>query len=195
MGTAKVELAQARKLALEIRRHIRPALDRCEVAGSIRRGKPQVGDIELCGIPADPQRLCRLLAEVGQPIKPGCPGREPWPLKPGAKYMRLWLPQLGCNLDLFLANPHNWGGIYLMRTGSGADSKGNAWMGFVPGCFSRWKQLSGGGRMLGGQPQLPSGEVLSVPEEAALFQLLQMRPPPPEERVDRRCIKRYAEPR
>jgi DNA polymerase/3'-5' exonuclease PolX len=191
MGTAKVELEEARKLAESIRAHITPAMARCEVAGSVRREKPEVGDIELVGLPADGELLCRLLSEVGQPIKPGVPGVVPWPLKPDAKYMRLHLPELGCNLDLFNAHELNWGGLLLMRTGSGVDPRGNAFNGFTPGCFSRWKKLSGGGRMVGCQPQRPDGELLPLREEADFFDLLGLDFIPPPRRLSRAVIKEY----
>lgn len=191
MGTAKVDLKQAEACAKRIIQHIRPAMERCQVAGSIRRKKPTVGDIEIVGLPSNPTLLVKLLAEVGQPIKPGVPGVQPWPLKPEAKYMRLRIPELNCNLDLFNAHELNWGGILMMRTGSGADPKGNSFMGFVPGMFSRFKKLSGGGRMVGCQPRLPNGELLPLREEQDFFDLLEMRSIPPEKRIDRRVIKEY----
>lgn len=191
MGTAKIELGKARELADRIAAHISPAMARCEVAGSVRRSKPVVGDIEIVGLPADGERLVRLLGEVGQPIKPGVPGVVPWDLKADAKYMRLHLPELGCNLDLFNAHELNWGGLLLMRTGSGVDPKGNSFMGFTPGIFSYWKKLSGGGRMVGCQPQRPDGELLPLCEEEDFFDLLGMGFVPPEERVSKAVIKKY----
>lgn len=191
MGTAKVELEEARKLAESIKAHITPAMARCEVAGSVRREKPEVGDIELVGLPADGELLCRLLSEVGQPIKPGVPGVVPWPLKPDAKYMRLHLPELECNLDLFLASELNWGGLLLMRTGSGVGPRGNAFNGFTPGCFSRWKKLSGGGRMVGCRPMRPGGELLSLREETDFFDLLELDFIPPALRTSRAVIKEF----
>ena len=132
MGTAKVDLLKAEELANKIVKHISPAMVRCQVAGSVRRKKPVVGDIEIVGLPADGEELVRLLGEVGTPIKPGVPGVVPWPLKPSGKYMRLHLPEIGCNLDLFNAHELNWGGVLLMRTGSGVDAKGNTFNGFTP---------------------------------------------------------------
>lgn len=190
MGIGKIDLAQAQEVAQRVLSHILPAMDRVEVAGSVRRSKPEVGDIELVGIPGDRQRLIDLLGHVGLHIKPGVPGAVPWDPKIDAKYMRLRLVE-GMNLDLFLATPENWGGLLLMRTGSGVDAKGNSFMGFTPGVFSRWKKLSGGGRMVGCQPQRPSGELLPLREEADFFDLLELDFIPPEQRVDRRVINRY----
>ena len=57
MGIGKIELAEAHRLAEKIVALVSPAMDRVEIAGSIRRKKPVVGDIELVGIPADQERL------------------------------------------------------------------------------------------------------------------------------------------
>ncbi len=47
----KWKLEEAKAIALRVCERIAPACERVEVAGSIRRGKPQVGDIELVVIP------------------------------------------------------------------------------------------------------------------------------------------------
>jgi DNA polymerase/3'-5' exonuclease PolX len=191
MGTARVQLDAAREAAERIVSHISPAAVRCVVAGSVRREKPEVGDIEVVAQPADGERLIRLLGEVGQSIKPGVPGVVPWPLKPDAKYMRLHLPELECNLDLFLASELNWGGLLLMRTGSGVGPRGNAFNGFTPGCFSRFKKLSGGGRMVGCRPMRPNGELLPLREETDFFDLLELDFIPPALRTSRAVIKEF----
>jgi DNA polymerase/3'-5' exonuclease PolX len=47
----KWSLAVARKLAEETRDYLRAFCTRIEIAGSVRRGKPEVGDIELVYVP------------------------------------------------------------------------------------------------------------------------------------------------
>lgn len=190
MGIGKIVLDEAESIANKIRNHIKPAMDRVEVAGSIRRRKDIVGDIEICGIPADRARLINLLGEVGQHIKPGVPGAVPWTPKVEAKYLRIRLTE-GMNLDVFLGTPENWGGLFMMRTGSGASPDGNAFHGFIPGIFGRWKKLSGGGRMTDCMPTMPTGEQLWVLEEQDFFDLLEMNFVPPEERLSRGVIKKY----
>jgi DNA polymerase/3'-5' exonuclease PolX len=190
MGIGKIDLVDAETIANKVRTHILQAMDRVEVAGSIRRKKEIVGDIEICGIPADRARLINLLGEVGQHIKPGVPGAVPWTPKVEAKYLRIRLAE-GMNLDVFLGTPENWGGLFMMRTGSGASPDGNAFSGFVPGIFSRFKRLSGGGRMTGCMPTMPSGEQLWVPEEQDFFDLLEMDFVPPQERIVKGAIKKY----
>ena len=78
-----------------------------------------------------------------------------------------------------------------MRTGSAVGTNGNSFSGFIPGMFSRFKKLSGGGRMTDCMPTMPSGEQLLVPEEKDFFDLLEMDFIPPEERIDRTVIKKY----
>jgi DNA polymerase (family X) len=190
MGIGKIDLAEARRVATQVVRHISPALDRAEIAGSIRRGKPVVGDVEIVGIPANQDKLVKLLGDVGQTIKPGVPGVIPWSPKPGSRYIRVRLEQ-GMNLDLFLARPENWGGLFLMRTGSASGIDGNVFNGFVPRVFKRWKTLSGGGRMTDAMPTMPDGTQLEVREEQDFFDLLEMDFVPPEERADHKAIKRY----
>ncbi len=191
MGIGKIDLAEATIVANRIAKHLSPAFDRVEVAGSIRRRKPIVGDVELVAIRSDHEALMRLLADIGQTIKPGVPGVVPWTPKPDSKYVRVRLNE-GMNLDLFLARPENWGGLFMMRTGSGAGPDGNAFNGFVPGVFGRFKRLSGGGRMTDCMPTMPTGEQLWVPEEQDFFDLLEMDFVPPEERLSKNVIRKYS---
>lgn len=190
MGIGKIELSEARIIANKVRAHVCPAMDRIEIAGSIRREKPVVGDIELVSLVADREKLLQLISDVGQTIKPSVPGIIPWAPKPDSRYIRVRLAE-GINLDLFLARPDNWGGVFLMRTGSAAGSDGNAFNGFVPGMFSRFKKLSGGGRMTEVMPTMPDGTQLPVTEEQDFFDLLEMDFVPPIERTGRAVIKKY----
>jgi DNA polymerase (family 10) len=190
MGIGKIDLTEAESIANKVRQHISPAMVRVEVAGSIRRQKAVVGDVEICGIPEDRNNLIKLLGEIGQHIKPGVPGAIPWVPKVEAKYLRVRLEE-GMNLDVFLGTPQNWGGLYMMRTGSGASPDGSAFNGFIPGIFSRWKKLSGGGRMTDCMPTMPTGEQLWIPEEQDFFDLLEMDFVPPEERVTKGAIKKH----
>ena len=171
MGIGKIELSKANSIANAVLSHIMPSIDRGEIAGSIRRQKDVVGDVEIVAISTQRDRLLSLLSDVGQHIKPGVPGAVPWSPKASAKYLRVRL-QEGMNLDLFMASPENWGGLFLMRTGSGAGLDGNSFNGFTPGIFSRWKKLSGGGRMTDCMPTMPTGEQLWIPEEKDFFDLL-----------------------
>lgn len=191
MGIGKIDLVEAEAIANKVRQHIMPAMARVEVAGSIRRQKPVVGDIEICGIPEAREKLIQLLGDVGQHIKPGVPGVVPWQPKVEAKYLRVRLAE-GMNLDVFLGSEKNWGGLFMMRTGSGAGPDGNSFNGFTPGMFQRWKKVSGGGRMTDCMPTTPEGEQIAIPEEQDFFDLLGMNFVPPVERISKGAIKKYA---
>jgi len=190
MGTGKIDLDSAKVVSKKILDHLLPSMKRLEVAGSIRRCKSVVGDIELVGISDSREDLFRLLSDVGQTIKPGVPGIVPWEPKLDSKYIRVRLEE-EMNLDLFLGKHENFGGLFLMRTGSASGPDGNSFNGFVPGIFSRFKKLSGGGRMTDVMPTMPTGEQLWVPEEQDFFDLLEMNFVPPEERASRNIIKKY----
>jgi len=191
MGIGKIVLDEAETIANKVRNHILPVMDRVEIAGSIRRRKEVVGDIEICGIPSDRSKLISLLADLGQHIKPGVPGAVPWTPKVEAKYLRVRLAE-GMNLDVFLGTVENWGGLFMMRTGSGASPDGNTFHGFIPGIFGRWKKMSGGGRMTDCMPTMPTGEQLWIPEEQDFFDILEMDFVPPQERIAKGAIKKYS---
>ena len=169
---------------------ISPACSRCEIAGSIRREKPEVKDIEIVAIVNSYEELFNGVRKHGRFIKPGVSDIIDWEPKVDAKYLRVMLHE-EIKLDLFIATPDNWAGIFLMRTGSGVGSNGSPFSGFIPGMFSRFKKLSNGGKMIGGIPTMPSGEQLLLVEEEDFFELLEMNFVPPKERTDRKVIKLY----
>jgi DNA polymerase/3'-5' exonuclease PolX len=83
----------------------------------------------------------------------------------------------GVRLDLFLAQPDNWGLTLLVRTGSAA---------FSTGMLARWKRRQGLGHeqpgSVDGRLVTRDGRVVPTPEEETVFQLLGMQPVPPEQR-------------
>ena len=185
-----MDINLAKPLADLIAADLRPHCHRAEVAGSIRRMKANVKDVELVAIVQDWQGAFRALEKWGYFIKPGCPEITPWAPKVNARYLRMMLND-GLKLDLFITSPENWGGLFMMRTGSGVGPEGNPFDGFVPGMFGRWKKVSGGGRMTGAQPTTVAGEQLPLREVGDFFDLLGMDFVPPVERLDRKVIKKY----
>lgn len=92
-----------------------PFCSKIEVAGSIRREKQIVGDIEIVAIPL-PWQTGLFLDGIGQVI-------AQWPKELGdvenksdVRYTKRMLPE-GIKLDLFFTTPDNWGPIFLIRTG------------------------------------------------------------------------------
>jgi len=106
-----LSLTQAKKIADEIISLLSPYALKISIAGSIRREKLFVKDIEICCVP-DTSKLYELQNVVNQWHK----------IKGGSKYQQYKLSS-GIILDLFYATPENWGNIFLIRTGSAEFSK------------------------------------------------------------------------
>ena len=123
----------ALSVANDLIERLRPTCERIEVAGSIRRGKAEVKDIELVAIP-DPTPPPMPKANFGE--KPRAIHKtkldallfemmlEGWmrPLKGGPKYKQIALCPKGLvmpiKLDLFLVTPPaQWGVQMVIRTG------------------------------------------------------------------------------
>ena len=96
------------------------------VAGSIRRGKPDVGDIELVAVPiidtvpdgmfdtADRNRLTERIVLL---IERRILASHPTDPKRGERYSKLLHRDSGLQVDLFSARPETFGIVYLIRTG------------------------------------------------------------------------------
>jgi len=111
----KFELKEAKAIAESLVEILKPHCYRIEIAGSIRREKPEVKDIEIVAIPKPYQTglFEDGLAEIvnrWQKVK--------GELEYGkTKYTQRILPE-GIKLDLFFAEEKNWGLILAIRTGS-----------------------------------------------------------------------------
>jgi len=115
-----MNLNQATEIAERIRAELAPFCDRIEIAGSIRRRKPEVGDIEIVAIPKRVMLPADLFTGVAHNHLKFCELVNRWPAVKGkstGKYTQRRLPE-GINLDLFMADPENWGLIFAIRTGS-----------------------------------------------------------------------------
>lgn len=159
-----------------------PHCDRIEVAGSIRRGKPFVNDIEIVCIPKR-ETTPAPTDMFGEPIGPAKVVNTPAfaaavrvlatevvkgdPVS--GRYVQ-FITANGVKVDLFMAVPENWGYIFLIRTGSADFSKMIA---------TRWTQL--GYKGVDGF-LVRNGITCFFREEAELFDALGMTTPPPHER-------------
>lgn len=111
----KYPYAEAFKIAKETMEQLRPFCDRIEIAGSIRRKKKEVGDIEIVAIP---KPYLVGLFEDGIASVVNRWEKVRGDLEYGkSRYTQRVLPG-GIKLDLFFADENNWGYIYAMRTGS-----------------------------------------------------------------------------
>lgn len=107
--------SEAYKIALQVKEELAPHCYRIEIAGSIRREKPEVKDIEIVAIPK-PYQVGLFEDGIASVV-------NRWQKVKGeleygkCKYTQRILPE-GIKLDLFFAEPENWGLILAIRTGS-----------------------------------------------------------------------------
>lgn len=172
-----MKLSEARPIALNLVQRLAPYCERCEIAGSVRRCKPDVGDIEIVCIP----RTIRFTELFGTAA--GFRDKE-WSLavvKLGrvikgdvfkGRYVQIAHPA-GIHVDLFTATRDNWGLIYAIRTGSARFSHEVLARGWVR---AGYRSEEGMLRDVHTKHHLP------VYEESDLFNLIGVRWMPPENR-------------
>ena len=116
MTKAHLPLSEAMAMAEKLITELEPVCERIEIAGSIRRRKPFVGDVELVCIPKIEPQLDMFGLQVGS--KSMLEEQLAWmpKLKDGPSYKQLDLGP--CNLDLFITTREKWGLIFTLRTGS-----------------------------------------------------------------------------
>ena len=107
-----MEYQKALKIAIKIKKLLARHCERIEIAGSIRRKKSMVKDIEIVAIPKpyDTGLFENGIATVinkWQKVKGELP----------CKYTQRILPE-GIKVDIFFATTVNWGIVYATRTGS-----------------------------------------------------------------------------
>ena len=104
-------IAEAKPIENKLKAFLEPYCERIEIAGSIRRKKEIVKDVELVLIPKNANKLFNVL---GLHLLKTIGGIRY--LKNGDKYKQFFY--LGIKIDLFVACPENWGYIFAIRTGS-----------------------------------------------------------------------------
>lgn len=188
--------AKALEIAEQLTAQIQPYCERVEIAGSLRRQKSEVKDIEIVAVPKyenwqnesflfaqkQPVNLLHeLWAQCRQKhsvkwIKPGVSKILPWQPKPDGKYWRGYLPDYDIKLDLFLSKPDNFGAIFLIRTGSAEFSQ--AVVTYAKGI---------GKRCVDGFFTV-HGEPTATPTEADVFSLLRLAYIEPKHRTDGQAL-------
>lgn len=99
-----MELQKAEKIAEDVVSRLSPYCQRLEVAGSIRRRKPFVNDIDMVLIPEDREAVDQVLMHLGK-LKMS-----------GPKIARVKMESI--TLDVYYATPETWATLLLIRTGS-----------------------------------------------------------------------------
>ena len=176
---SKITLTEAQKISGEIIELLAPYCERIEVAGSVRRKMPEVGDLEIVCIP---RRLLNLFGEPGDSvldhrlielIQSG------YLLPAGAngdKYKKFILHPNGVQLDLFITDTECWGVIFTIRTGSADFSHRLVTQRFKGGLLPSDLRV-GEGRVWRGL------EALNTPEEIDFFNVAEIKYIEPKDRL------------
>lgn len=204
----RVPLAQAAELARDVLSLLSLDCEQIAVAGSIRRQKPDVGDIEIVCIPkrGTAPRVVDMFTTVEEPVdflhercrelivsgtfghRVDKNGRNAF----GAKYKRLVCR--GFPLDVFSTDAACWGVIFLLRTGP-AEFNQNLVLKASQGGWLPRGFFFKDGRLWKLPPPYdanlaPYATALSTPEEADVFASLGYEWVPPEERSGDRKPRR-----
>ncbi len=177
-------LHEAEAIAAQVVTDLSPYCERIEVAGSVRRRKEQVGDIEIVAIPR--YELGGLFAThpvntLWAYLEASTTYRLIKGKGPDGRYYQLVRPDTDdVQIDLFIAQEDNWGYILLLRTGSAA---------FGPAVLARWKhrqwmRAQDEHGSVDGHLVTRAGEIVPTPDEETVFRLVGLDPVPPEERTD-----------
>jgi DNA polymerase (family 10) len=150
-----MRLSLALTIAEAIKATLSPYCVRCEIAGSVRRKKADVGDLEIVCVPR-PADILQFVPEVqnlGTTIKGDANG----------KYTQIALPQ-GIDLDLFITRPEQWGLIFAIRTGSSNFSHKTLATGWVKhGYHSVDGMLCKGGRPVAVREEKDLFAIIGIP--------------------------------
>ena len=154
-----MELEKAKVIADTVVEAIRPYCDRVEVAGSIRRLKPVVNDVDLVLIPRDRQNLDRVLMKMGNYKMSGM------------KIARVEMDSIP--LDIYFAAPETFATLLLIRTGSAQNNIRLATLAKKRG----WHLAASGDGLFN-----EKGERIAGDSEESIYQALGLPYQEPEER-------------
>lgn len=174
----KRSLAEMQSIALALVGELQPYCARIEIAGSIRRQRPEVGDIELVCVPRIEQRvitgclLPQFVNELDQYVtrqlmtdrwdyRLDKNGRRAY----GPKFKRLLVRDPFAALDLFsVIEPAQWGVINLIRTGPADYSRRCVTPRYKGGYLPNDCEVRDGGIYR-------DGALLPCPEEADVYRI------------------------
>jgi len=101
-----MEYGQAADIAHEVIQKLAPSCDAIAIAGSLRRKRPFVNDLDFVAVPRNQGQFITALQELGK-FKMG-----------GQKIIRVQHPKI--MLDIYVADVNTWATLLLIRTGSKA---------------------------------------------------------------------------
>lgn len=202
----KILLTKAQEISRRIRDYLSPGCDVIEGAGSIRRCRPMIGDIEIVAIPKLKQAsmfdvanlsagtmLDDLLAQAVAEKKL-LPGHAN-----GPKYKSFILNSgTRIQIDIFIVTPPEWGVAFTIRTGSADFSRKLVTQqsegGYMPGnWYVKDNRLHRDGERVARwiRPkdapayqvwEWAGGELVETPSERGLFEAIELNWTPPAER-------------
>jgi DNA polymerase (family 10) len=117
-----VKLHPAIKLAEAVQRELQPFCSRIEIAGSIRRARPEVGDIDFVILAKSPADYLAIKERCKQKCRVITDGRQNFicamKVKDGSEFqIDIFFAHSGVD-DLLAPEPTNFGSLLLCRTGS-----------------------------------------------------------------------------
>jgi DNA polymerase/3'-5' exonuclease PolX len=216
-----MQLADATRIADGLVKLLEPATERIAIAGSIRRNKPSVKDIEILYEPrfrSDREGQGSMLDEAEGTVYTNLMLEllERWMVEGvarqrlgkdgkgafGSKHQRMSIDGLGIEgvpVDLFAVlpgTPSQWGLQMMIRTGSGVGPEGDPRNGFGPAVLARWKAIQGIGPARPGSVDGclvdRDGQRVETPTEAAVFEACRMDYVPPERRTHAGVVGEFA---
>jgi DNA polymerase/3'-5' exonuclease PolX len=155
--------AQALILAEDARNALTPYCGRICIAGSIRRQRPEVKDIEIVVVP---KHVPAGLFSDELEVDPGfCAVANRWPKvkgEPTGRYTQRVLPG-SMKLDVFIVEADSWGWQLCLRTGSAGFNQDV----LITAMHQQGYESDGGCLQRGGQP-------IATPEEVDVFRILKL---------------------
>ena len=157
-----MELEKAKVIAEKIKALLESSCEKVVIAGSIRRRKPEVGDIEVLVIPkyvAGVDMLDAKIHTLMQLAVLGLRRNKRGSVVYGPQNKLLRHVQSGMAVDIFSSTEANWGMALFIRTGP------KEWN---IRAMSRFRELGMMGHAYGGV-SAPDGSELSCPDEETVF--------------------------
>ena len=172
--TDKRDYTEALAIAQCLLERLRPACERIELAGSLRRQRPQIGDIEIVAIPR--LRSAGLFDDTQESMLDEAVltcGATRFS-KSGARFRQFEFG--GMNVDLFIQpDPATWGMNFMIRTGSADFSHWMVTDRHHGGALPSYLRVKGARIWYG-------DKMLDTPEETDVFRLVGPAWIPPTER-------------
>ena len=149
----------ARGLAQKIVAELAPACERIEIAGSLRRNRPQVHDIDIVSLPAGDgsawlNALERMIARGS--LKS---------IRRGSKVQSYIATKTGIQVDIYTADRKMWPTLFLIRTGSKEHNIRLA---------QRARELGLKLKASGDGIETESGDLLEIYSEEDVFRILKL---------------------